>query len=126
MRRTISKERFSQLKAGDLILWRGYRLRTVQEGPGDGKGKATCIVFSKLRPSWTKHGSTVYTFTDVSRLIRPVGKKVRGLLLKSELAALKQMGFDVREALLREIRLADRIDRPKCRAYKRLVRLANK
>lgn len=124
--RTISKKRFEQLKAGDLVLWRGYRLRTIQEGPGDGKGKALCITFSKLRSSWTKHGCTVYTFHDVSRLIRPVGKRVRGLLLKSELAALKEIGFDAREEILREIRLADRLDRPKCRAYKRLLRLAEK
>ena len=125
-RRTISRERFAELKAGDLVLWNGYRLRTVQEGPGD-KGRnarAMCITFSKIRPSWTAHASTVYCYNDVCRIIKPVGKKIRGLMLKSELAALKGIGFDVREALRREIRLAESVGRERCRAFDRLVRLA--
>lgn len=124
MRRTISRERFSQLKAGDLILWRGYRLRTIQSGPADGDGKALMVKFSKIRPSWTNYASTVYNYNDLCRLIRPVNKRVRGLLLKSELAALEGMGFDIRKSLAREIDLENRAHRPKCSAYKRLLRLA--
>jgi len=126
-KRTISKERYMQLKSGDLIVWKGYRLRTIQEGPGDGPHKRG-IVFTKLRPSWTGHGSTVYFFNDLSHAIKPANKRIRGLLLKSELLALQDMGFDPRKELQKELkearRLAKVFKRPLCRGYARLKKLA--
>ncbi len=126
---TISRKRFDSLKAGDLVLWKGYRLRTVQEGPGDAPHKRA-IVFSKLSPSWTRRCDTVYFWNDLNKIIKPVNKKVRGLALKSEIHALKVMGLDVREFLRHEVkeskRLAKAFNRPLCSAYDRLKRLAVK
>lgn len=123
---TISFEKFCALKAGDLIIWRGYRLRTIQEGPFDklkgllpkAKGHAH-VVFSISRRSWTNRISTVYNYHDLKRLIRPANKRVRGLALKSEIQLLKNAGFDIRGGMERDIK---DFGEPNCAALNRIER----
>jgi hypothetical protein len=125
-RATISFARFVLLRAGDLVVWRGCRLRTVQEGPFDklrglmpkAKGHAH-LTFSISYRSWTNRVSTVYNYNDLKHLIKPANKRVRGLALKSEIELLKNAGFDIRKGLQRDLK---DFGKPGCRAFERLAK----
>ncbi len=129
---TISREQFLALKAGDVIVWRGKYLRTIEKGPGDyyaGSGYASIQLPIRLM-SWTKRIYTVVGYNDVRTKIALAPKRTGLLMQPSEWKTLEGAGFDVRKELKRELReaeeLAERMGRPLCGAYPRLSKLIRK
>ena len=134
-RRTISREAFRALRSGDLVVWRGKYLRTVLTGPADKAEQWThdgrmTLEFPIRQRSWTGRPYTTYCYSDLCRRIKVADKRIRTLLLPSEVEALKAGGFELRPALLAELeyreREAERLGRPLCGAFERIKRLGRK
>ena len=129
---TISLDDFWALRSGDLVVWRGKYLRTVAKGPADATEPIhhAAVEFPIRRRSWTKRIDTTYNYSDVKDKIALAGKRTRGLMLPSEWRTLQAAGFDVRKELARELEdktaTANRMGRPLCKAYGRLVNLIRK
>lgn len=131
----ITKSQFASLRGGDLILWNGKYLRTILSGPADkghnGKSESKCLSIDLpiRHRSWTNRAVTVYNWNDLKHKIHKVSKRVRGLLLKSEVEVLKAARFDVRKELNRQIHeeeeLCKRRRRLPCAALERIKRLAS-
>lgn len=130
----ISKSQFASLRGGDLILWNKKYLRTILSGPFDKArtakncdGHLTVDLPIRHR-SWTGRTITVYSYTDLKDKIRKVSKRVRGLILKSEVEVLKAARFNPRTELKRELQehkaRMQRMGRELCPGFKRIERLA--
>lgn len=100
----ISRDRFMQLKAGDVVLWGKRRQpRIVHEGPRDVQG-GRHVTFAIRRRSWTGRVTTVYLWNDVKRILslprRPLNLRS---LCAAERSHLASIGFDVAAGIRREI-----------------------
>ena len=105
-RLTITKERFAQLRRGDVVLW-GQRKtpRVVQLGEPDTEHiqPRTCfnpsIMLGKLTRAGYDNPTTVYYWTDVCRIIRPTDLRVTAKRIARDYGRLESMGYDVRRAV---------------------------
>jgi hypothetical protein len=129
MKGMMTVEEYKNLKAGDLLVWRGAYLRTVIEPPEGRSGNPLGnITLSIRRRSWTNRATTIYGYHDLKWVAFPAGKKIRSLMLGSELEVLKSLNFDVRKEIKREF--TEEIDRKKrmgkeiCKNAMRIARLA--
>ncbi len=126
-------EEFNALRPGDLLVWRGSYLRTVIVGPkpyatSRGGGSLGSVTLAIRHRSWTNRVQTTYGYHDLKWIAFPLGRKTRGPALKHEIGKLKELGFDVRSELRRELSekksRATRMGRPLCDGFGRLERLA--
>jgi len=128
----ISKNEFSKLKRGDVVLFNG-KPRTVQQGPADkaltvyGERRGLAITFSIMRRSWTNRAYTVYHYNDVKDKISLPNKKVNFAKICSlEKETLKSIGFNWHNEMWREIKeeedFYDRCNLP----YPRSLKMARK
>lgn len=96
---TVTPDEFMKLRSGDIVLWKGRRLRTVLAGPADGRHGS--IELPILRRSWCDRPTTVMDKSMCSDL-EFTGKRRGGLASKAECLALARSGFS-RESFLAEL-----------------------
>lgn len=112
----LSKEQFMNIKAGDVLVFRG-RVRIVWQGPKDRvhprrRGKYHCcaaVEFSKLRTSVYPRQTTVYFYNELvagdAYLIR--GRARRRMIREQrqiEHDRLRSLGFNVVKQTERELK----------------------
>ena len=103
----ISKSDFLKLKHGDVLLWKhgsSVIYRTVIDGPAD-SGGGSRVYFAIRRRSWTGRAKTCYGWNDIKHRITLV-KKTTLVMLKEECEHLKDIGFNARKELVRELKEA--------------------
>jgi hypothetical protein len=127
MKDIMTLKEFYSLKPGDLLVWRGKYLRTVLSVGYPGS-KCHSVTLSIRHRSWTNRATTVYGYHDLKWLAFPAGKKIRNLLLNSELLVLRTLKFNVRKELKREVSeaidLKKRMRQALCDNTPKLARLA--
>lgn len=112
--------------AGDVLLWRNSKLRTVLLGPRDTPDhKYGGLVFPKIGHSWTGRPTAHYDFQAARSLVAVTGKRRRGLISPAERRALACLGFDDASfwhELADTIARNDRLGKRPCRAVLRALR----
>ena len=94
---TITREEWDSLKPGDVLLWRGSKLRTVIEGP---RFSGSGIYLSKLARGL--YGAmTCYGFNDIKHLVIKTGSRRRTVVSKAEKAAVEALGWNFKREFVR-------------------------
>jgi len=127
---SLTKSQFSNLKSGDLLLFKSGAVRTVIEGGRDLVEKRgpwnPSVTFTKLNSSQYHRATTVYFFNDIRyKVARIIGNLHGKICTKSELQRLRDIGFDLRVEL--QLRASEELREAKRRGWKvckSLVRFA--
>lgn len=116
------------LGCGDVLMF-GDVPRLILDGPKDnpppkvkitGKNPAIHFTFSIHRRSWTGRAYTVQLWNEIKRLARVPDKRLsHKSLCDLETQLLRDMGFDIKKEMKREIREAMRLQEAfkDCRDY---------
>lgn len=100
---------FKRLKPGDILLMRSKRgpyKRTIVDSSDYEAMKPSHahVTFPIKRRSWTNRARTSYSFVDLKhKIIRKVGHTTK-LCTGMEVQELKDIGFNPRREMLREVR----------------------